>query len=79
MFERQASDLEAAAHPALDALTGRVWQHGSDDCMIWTSPTSAQVTTQNLERVRRIKNRLVRLTTRVETVRLPHTVQTRSL
>ncbi len=24
MFERQASDLEAAAHPALDSLTARV-------------------------------------------------------
>ena len=28
-----------------------------------------QVTTQNLERVRRIKNRMVRLTTKVETIR----------
>jgi len=44
------SDLEAAAHPALDSLTSKV-------------------TTENLERVRRIKNRMVRLTTRVETLR----------
>lgn len=49
-LERQASDLEAAAHPAMDALT-------------------AKVTTPNLERVRRIKNRLVRLKTRTETLR----------
>ena len=32
-------------------------------------PCNAQVTSPKLERVRRIKNRLVRLTTRVETVR----------
>ena len=44
------SDLEAAAYPALDALTNRV-----------TGP--------NLERVRRIKSRLTRYTTRVETIR----------
>jgi magnesium transporter len=49
-LERLTSDLEAAAHPALDALT-------------------VKVTTGNLERVRRVKNRLVRLTTRVETLR----------
>ena len=54
-LSRLASDLEAAAHPALDALTRKV-------------------TTGTLERVRRIKTRLVRLKTRVETVRrcLPH-------
>ncbi len=46
----QTADLEAAAHPALDALTRKV-------------------TTQTLERVRRVKTRLVRLKTRVETVR----------
>jgi len=49
-LNRLASDLEAAAYPALDGLTSRV-------------------TAQNLERVRRIKGRLVRLSTRVETVR----------
>jgi len=49
-LERLTTDLEAAAHPALDALT-------------------AKVSTENLERVRRVKNRMVRLTTRVETLR----------
>lgn len=49
-LERLTGDLEAAAHPALDALTGKI-------------------NTSNLERVRRIKNRMVRLTTRVETLR----------
>ena len=49
-FERLTGDLEASAHPALDALT-------------------VKVSTTNLERVRRIKNRMVRLTTRVETLR----------
>lgn len=49
-LERATGDLEAAAHPALDALTHKV-------------------TTHNLERVRRVKNRMVRLKTRVETVR----------
>jgi len=48
-LERLTSELEAAAHPALDALTSKV-------------------TTHNLERVRRIKNRMVRLNTRVETI-----------
>lgn len=42
----QATDLEAAAHPALDALT-------------------LKVSTGSLERVRRVKARLVRLKTRV--------------
>lgn len=49
-LEQLTSDLEAAAHPALDSLT-------------------AKVTSDTLERVRRIKNRMVRLTTRVETLR----------
>jgi magnesium transporter len=49
-METQTSDLEASAHPALDALTSKV-------------------ETENLERVRRVKNRMVRLTTRVETLR----------
>lgn len=49
-LERQAADLEATAHPALDALT-RV------------------VSTASLERVRRVKSRMVRLMTRVETIR----------
>lgn len=49
-LERLTAELESAAHPALDALTGGI-------------------TTSNLERVRRIKNRMVRLTTRVETLR----------
>lgn len=49
-LERLTGDLEAAAHPALDAVT-------------------AKVSTDNLERVRRVKNRMVRLTTRVETLR----------
>ncbi len=49
-LNRLASDLEAAAYPALDGLTNSVTSH-------------------NLERVRRIKGRLVRLTKRVETVR----------
>ena len=34
-----------------------------------SSGRGMQVTTQNLERVRRIKNRMVRLTTKVETIR----------
>lgn len=49
-MEALTTDLEAAAHPALDALTSKV-------------------STGNLERVRRVKNRMVRLTTRVETLR----------
>ncbi|KAL4428792.1 hypothetical protein ABPG77_005230 [Micractinium sp. CCAP 211/92] len=49
-IENMTSDLELAAHPALDALT-------------------SVINTSNLERVRRIKNRMVRLTTRVETLR----------
>jgi magnesium transporter len=49
-METMTSDLEASAHPALDALT-------------------TKVDTENLERVRRVKNRMVRLTTRVETLR----------
>lgn len=49
-MESLCSDLEAAAYPALDAL-------------------SARVTSPNLERVRRIKSRLTRYTTRVETIR----------
>lgn len=49
-METLTSDLEASAHPALDALTSKV-------------------ETENLERVRRVKNRMVRLTTRVETLR----------
>jgi magnesium transporter len=49
-LERLNTDLEAAAHPALDALTQKI-------------------STSNLERVRRIKNRMVRLTTRVETLK----------
>lgn len=49
-LERQAADLEASAHPALDALTQKI-------------------STSNLERVRRIKNRMVRLSTRLETVK----------
>lgn len=50
-LSRLTADLEAAAHPALDALTKKVSTH-------------------SLERVRRIKTRLVRLKTRAETVRL---------
>ena len=49
-LERQAADLEASAHPALDVLTQKI-------------------STSNLERVRRIKNRMVRLATRVETLK----------
>ncbi|KDD72467.1 hypothetical protein H632_c3305p0, partial [Helicosporidium sp. ATCC 50920] len=49
-LERLTAELEAGAHPALDALTDKI-------------------TTSNLERVRRIKNRMVRLTKRVETLR----------
>lgn len=49
-LERLSVDLEAAAHPALDALTKKVTPH-------------------NLERVRRIKSRMVRLNTRGETIR----------
>lgn len=49
-LERQAADLEATAHPALDALT-------------------REVSTGSLERVRRVKSRMVRLKTRVETIR----------
>ncbi len=49
-LENQAADLEAAAHPALDALT-------------------IQISSGNLERVRRIKNRMVRLMTRSGTVK----------
>jgi magnesium transporter len=49
-LESQAADLQAAAHPALDALT-------------------LKVSTGNLERVRRVKNRMVRLMTRAETLK----------
>lgn len=49
-LERLTCDLEASAHPALDALT-------------------VNITTDNLERVRRMKTRMVRLNTRVETLR----------
>jgi len=49
-LDSQAVDLEAAAHPALDALT-------------------LKVSTGNLERVRRIKNRMVRLMTKAETLK----------
>jgi magnesium transporter len=49
-LESQTADLEAAAHPALDALT-------------------LKISTSNLERVRRIKNRMVRLMTRAETLK----------
>ena len=49
-LEGQVDDLDAAAHPALEALTQKI-------------------STNNLERVRRVKNRMVRLTTRVETLR----------
>jgi magnesium transporter len=49
-LESQTADLEAAAHPALDALTQKI-------------------STSNLERVRRIKNRMVRLVTRAETLK----------
>eukprot|EP00890_Picochlorum_soloecismus_P005858 jgi/Picsp_1/6273/NSC_03624-R2_magnesium transporter mrs2-7 len=49
-LEDQASDLEAAAHPALDSLTQKI-------------------STASLERVRRVKNRMVRLNTRVETLK----------
>jgi hypothetical protein len=38
-------------------------------CVVSTLHTLSQVTSPHLERVRRLKNRLVRLTTRVETVR----------
>jgi len=49
-LERLTCDLEASAHPALDALT-------------------VNITTDNLERVRGMKTRMVRLNTRVETLR----------
>jgi len=49
-LEHQVSDIEAAGHPALDALT-------------------QAISTSNLERVRRIKNRMVRLSTRIETLK----------
>lgn len=49
-LEQQVSDVEAAGHPALDALTQKI-------------------STANLERVRRIKNRMVRLNTRIETLK----------
>lgn len=49
-LEQQVTDLEAATHPALDALT-------------------LKISTSNLERVRRIKNRMVRLNLRIETLK----------
>ena len=49
-LEQQVSDVEAATHPALDALT-------------------QNISTSNLERVRRIKNRMVRLNMRIETLK----------
>ena len=49
-LESQVADLEAAAHPALDALTQKI-------------------STNNLERVRRVKNRMVRLMTRAATLK----------
>lgn len=49
-LEQQVNDVEAAGHPALDALTQKI-------------------STSNLERVRRIKNRMVRLNTRIETLK----------
>lgn len=49
-LEQQVTDVEAAGHPALDALT-------------------QTISTSNLERVRRIKNRMVRLNTRIETLK----------
>lgn len=49
-LEQQVTDVEAAGHPALDALTQKI-------------------STSNLERVRRIKNRIVRLSTRIETLK----------
>ena len=51
VIEAEATDLDRAARPAVDALT-------------------VKVTSTNLERVRRIKSRLSRLTTRVERVRV---------
>lgn len=50
LLERAYGELEAAAHPALDALT-------------------LKVNSSNLERVRKIKSRITRLTTRVVKVR----------
>ena len=49
-LEQQVTDVEAATHPALDALTQKI-------------------STSNLERVRRIKNRMVRLNLRIETLK----------
>jgi magnesium transporter len=49
-LEQQVTDVEAATHPALDALT-------------------QTISTSNLERVRRIKNRMVRLNLRIETLK----------
>ena len=49
-LEQQVTDVEAASHPALDALT-------------------QNISTSNLERVRRIKNRMVRLNLRIETLK----------
>jgi len=49
-LEQQVTDVEAATHPALDALT-------------------LNISTSNLERVRRIKNRMVRLNLRIETLK----------
>lgn len=47
---RQTSELEAAAHPALDALT-------------------RSISSVSLERVRRLKHHMVRLSTKVETLK----------
>ena len=75
------SELEAAAYPSLDSLANKVrlacrllmppavYRQHPLKTLLPIRPCNAQVTSPKLERVRRIKNRLVRLTTRVETVR----------
>ena len=83
-IEHLTGDLEQGAHPALDALTlkvhSRCMLQGAHVCVrkvlccrtvndrVPCATPRLQINTSNLERVRRIKNRMVRLTTRVETV-----------
>ncbi|DBA67446.1 TPA: hypothetical protein ACH3X2_001730 [Trebouxia sp. C0005] len=50
----------------LSALTDELWQAGDP---VLKSPTAHTVTTLLLDKMRRIKNRMVRLKTRVETIR----------
>ena len=73
-LERAAKDLELLATPALDALAlkvigAAVLAFSNSHAFSRDHRTPMQVDTHNLERERRVKTRLVRLKTKVETVR----------